>query len=155
MVEGRADSAALARECSIWSRYLVDCEPSPAVVARYGEAHAQGIVETQASVSAFDSALLRVARHGPFLAQACDVHARLFRPAGLLRRKLVLTLALLEVDRDSHARVDQVSPGSRIGMMLLAGGWSLRFALIAGLGLFVFVPLRLMCALGADPARPT
>jgi hypothetical protein len=154
MVDANQFSADLARECGMWSRYLVDREPSAFVVARYTQAHAQGIVDIPQSQSAFDRALVRVARGGAFLARVCDVHARIFRPAGLLRRKLVLTLALLETDRESHARVDQVSAGSRSGLTIAVCLWILRFALIAVLGIFLLFPLRLFCAFGTDRARP-
>jgi hypothetical protein len=142
-----ADSPTLTSECRAWSRYLADLEPSPAVVARYLDAHARGVVEPRGSECAFDRALVACARAGPFMARVCDVHARIFRPAGLLRRKLVLALALLETDAQSHARVDEVGSGSRAGLLVACAAWSLRFALIAGLGLLFFLPLRAFCAL--------
>ncbi len=147
MLEAVDNSRLLTKECSAWSRYLVDRAPSAAVLARYLEAHAQGIVEGPQSCSSFDRALVRVARGAPFLARLCDVHARIFRPAGLLRRKLVLLLALLESDRQSHARVDEVSAGSRLGLSLALGTWLVRFVLLTVLGLFLFLPLRMVCGL--------
>ncbi len=147
MLEAVENSELLALECRAWSRYLVDRMPSASVLSRYLEAHAQGIVEGPKSSSTFDCALVRVARVAPFLARLCDVHARIFRPAGLLRRKLVLTLALLEADRQSHVRVDENSADSQLGIGLALCAWLVRFALLATLGLFIFLPLRLVCGL--------
>ena len=140
-------SVMLTRECSAWSRYLVDRAPSAAVIARYLDAHEQGIVEGSNSCSTFDRALVRLALIAPFFARLCDVHARIFRRAGLLRRKLVLTLALLESDRQSHARVDETSAKSRLGLGMALCVWLLRFALLVGLGACLFLPLRLVCGI--------
>ncbi|MEO6709796.1 MAG: hypothetical protein ABI054_01320, partial [Planctomycetota bacterium] len=88
MAELSLQTQELARECATWCRYLADLEPSPSLVERFVDAHARGIVEPQGSECRFDRALVRIARRGAFFAQLCDVHSRLFRPAGLLRRKL-------------------------------------------------------------------
>ena len=147
MGELLTDSQQLARECQRWCRYLVDRDGSAAVVARYIDAHACGVVEPPGSRCAFDRALVALARRGELSTRLCDVHARVFRPAGLLRRKLVLALALLETDAQSHARVDEVSPGTKRWFAVECAAWSLRFALLFGLGLIVLVPLRAFCAL--------
>ena len=146
MVEALTDPLVLEAECSCWCRYLVELEPSDSVLERYVDAHLRGIVEPPGSRCEFDRALVRFARRGKSFAQLCDVHAKLFRPAGLLRRKLVLTLALLEADEQSHRRVDRVNPGTRLGLLLLCGAWVLRFILQAALGLLIFLPLRAFCA---------
>jgi hypothetical protein len=150
VAEIRADSARLQRECEVWCRYLVDQAPAATLLARYRDAHAAGVVETAASNRAFDRALVRIARRGTFAARCCDAHARLFSPAGLLRRKLVLTLALLETDASHHERVDQLTPGSRLGWLVHCAALALGFALLVLGGLIVFLPLRLACALFCD-----
>ncbi|HTF88381.1 MAG TPA: hypothetical protein VK843_08225 [Planctomycetota bacterium] len=150
MAELSLQAQELARECGTWCRYLAGLEPSPALVERFLDAHARGIVEPEGSECRFDRALVRIARRGTFLAQMCDVHSRIFRPAGLLRRKLVLALALLETDAKSHARVDQVEPRSKLRLTLVVAAWIARFALLALLGLLILVPVRAFCALGPE-----
>ncbi|HUR27874.1 MAG TPA: hypothetical protein VM509_06790 [Planctomycetota bacterium] len=155
MAEPRVDPSVLARECAAWCRYLADLEGSPKLVARYVDAHAQGVAAPTGPRCAFDDALVALARRGTFLTRLCDVHARIFRPAGLLRRKLVLALALLETDAESHERVDRPTPGSRSGFLVLCALWSLRFVLLFGLGLLVLLPLRAFCALGGGGGDAT
>ena len=147
MPESSAAQAALDRECANFCRYLVDHAPSANVLSRYRAAHSQGVVETAECSTRFDRALVSFARHGSLHARLSDAHARLFCPAGLLRRKLVLALALLETDAQSHRRVDLVSPGSRLGFLLRCVGWALGFLLQALLGLLIFLPMRLLCSL--------
>jgi len=150
MIESSAATAAWERECAAWCRYLVDQEPSAALLARYADAHAQRIVATPACDSGFDRALVGFARRGSFCARLADAHARLFRPAGLLRRKLVLTLALLECDAAHHRRVDLVSRGSRAGFLLRCLAWAAGFALLSLAGLALFLPLRAWCSLRGE-----
>lgn len=159
MAEAPTDSPALdrellRRECVAWTRHLLGVAPSPAVLERYVDAHRLGVVETPGSSGAFDRALVRLARGGGLSARLCDVHGRLFRPAGLLRRKLVLTLALLEVDAAAHAHVDESRGSSALGVLAGLAGRAVLFGLLLLLGLFVFLPLRLLCAFSASPADP-
>jgi hypothetical protein len=148
-----APDPRLSAECAAWSRYLLGVEPSEAVVARYVDAHRRGVVAVPGSEEAFDRALVLCARTGSFAARVCDVHARLFRPAGLLRRKLVLALALLEVDAAAHARVDDVRAASPAAVIAGLGVSALVFALLAAGGLVVLLPVRVVCLFVPGSAR--
>lgn len=153
MAEQQPARASLERECALWCSYLVDMQPSPALLERYAQAHARGIVETSSCNTRFDRALVGFARLGKWNARLADAHARLFSPAGLLRRKLVLVLALLETDAAHHGRVDLVSAGSRAGFLLRCAVWSASFALLSLVGLLLFLPLRAWCSLRGESAR--
>jgi hypothetical protein len=143
----RADEIVLERECAVWCHYLIDAEPGHGVREGYLRAHRIGAVEQSGGASSFDRALVAFARRGPQFARFADAHARLFSASGLLRRKLVLALALLETDPDAHRRVELVSRGSRRGFIAAMTLWIAGFALAVVLGLFVFIPLRVVCAL--------
>lgn len=147
MSDPRAVEIALERECAVWCRYLIDAEPSRGVRESYLRAHRVGVVEQSGGTSSFDRALVAFARQGPQFARFADAHARLFSASGLLRRKLVLALALLETDADAHRRVDLVSRGSRRGFIAAMSLWIAGYAFAVLLGLFVFIPLRAVCAL--------
>ncbi|MCC6407823.1 MAG: hypothetical protein IT453_11695, partial [Planctomycetes bacterium] len=85
-----------------------------------------------------------------FSTRLADAHARLFRNGGLLRRKLVLLLALLETHADTVGRVDAPSVSGPVAFVVETALRLAVFALLALLGLFVFLPLRALCALGGD-----
>ena len=154
MSDPHSDEALLERESVVWCHYLIDAEPSRGVREGYLRAHRVGAVEPAGGSSAFDRALVAFARRGPHFARFADVHARLFSGSGLLRRKLVLALALLETDPDAHRRVDLVSRGSRSRFLAAMALWIASFALAAVFGLLVFVPVRLVCALIGGSGRP-
>src|SRR6185503_7637567 len=110
-------------------------------------AHELGLIETTAA-SRFERCVVAIARGGPWPARAMDAYSRAFQPGGLLRRKLVLLLAILESRSPPAEAIDQPSPGSSAGVFVrIAGFAALNLALIA-IGLVVLSPVRLVCALG-------
>lgn len=138
----------LARECAALCRHLTGAEPSRRVIEKYLAAHALGVVELAGDTRAFDRFLVRCARSGRALARLADGHARIFRPAGLLRRKLVLLLALVECGPEAGALVDTPTRGGPNGFVfgaLLRLAW---FAVLLALGALLFFPARALCAFG-------
>lgn len=152
-----AESTALEDECVTFTRYLVDAPPSPHVRQAYLRAHAQGIVPPPAGTTAYDLALLRAARRGGLSCRAADVHARFFRPGGLLRRKLVLLLAILETDGEGRGRVDEATPGGPVGLVLRFAALGLVSAglLVLGLPFFMLARSDAPAELGAGPDGET
>ena len=109
-----ADSGArvpLIEECRIFTRYLIDREPAPDVVAAYARGHDVGSVTTHTQ-RAMDRALLRVAHLGPRWARGADGFAALFAKSSVLRRKLVLLVAILESRGETADLIDTATPGS-------------------------------------------
>ena len=136
----------LDEECAVFCRYLIDADPSPATMALYRRAHELGTLAPRAGEGRFERALVAVARRGTAPARLADCHARVFAPAGLLRRKLTLVLALLESDPAAFERVDRVDCGSLFTFGLRAGLLAGLFVLVLTGGLLFFLPLRLACA---------
>ena len=140
----------LERECDTFCRYLAGAECGERVRAKYREAHELGIVAVDGASTRFDRALVAFARLGTFSTRLADAHARLFRNGGLLRRKLVLLLALLETHADTVGRVDAPTVSGPVAFVVETTLRLAVFALLALLGLFVFLPLRALCAIGGD-----
>jgi hypothetical protein len=132
-----ASAAQLDRESEVFARYLTGKGAGDYVRRKYREAHERGALGPS---SASDRALVDVARRGTWWARLADAHARLFAPGGLLRRKLVLVLALLECREP--ARVDTPVARSLAGFCLRAAWFGTSFALLAALSALLFVPLR-------------
>lgn len=126
-------------------RYLSGVEPSAYVVAKYTEAHRLDLPQLRPG-SRFDELLVAFARGGTFRAYMADAHARGFRPASLLRRKLVLLLAILECSAQG-ADLDAPDPGSRAGFALRAAFDGVRFTLAVAVGAALALPVHVVCAL--------
>ncbi|MFN7978709.1 MAG: NAD(P)H-binding protein [Vicinamibacterales bacterium] len=131
----------LAAECAVFTRHVLGVAPAPTVVDAYVRAHA--VSPRFRAVTAFDQRLVAVARRGPLVARLADAHARLLDPAGLLRRKLVLLLALLETTPPHYRAVDAPLAASLPATLLALAGRGLAAAAVAALGLLLFLPLRL------------
>jgi hypothetical protein len=141
---------ALERECDVFCRYLGGQKAPEKLFAKYREAHEAGVVAIEGASTRFDRALVGCARFGTFPTRLADAHARLFRNGGLLRRKLVLVLALLETHADTVARVDAPTVAGPVAFVVETTLRLAVFAALAALGLVVFVPLRIACSLGGD-----
>ncbi|HVS08711.1 MAG TPA: hypothetical protein VMS76_02470 [Planctomycetota bacterium] len=135
----------LEREARVLGRYLSGAEPSAYVLAKYAEAHRLALPQLEPE-SRFDELLVAFARGGTFRAYMADAHARGFRPASLLRRKLVLLLAILECSPQG-GDLDAPDPGSRAGFALRAAFDGARFTLAVAAGALLALPVHVLCAL--------
>lgn len=124
--------AKWAEEAERLTRYLVGAPPSAAVRAGYVRAHRRGDVFPPGGTTAIDRALTGIGTRGGLAARFADSLARFFAGGGLLRRKLVLLLALLETDADGRARVDTVeTPQNLIWLVRMAAAGLLTVSLLA------------------------
>jgi hypothetical protein len=132
----------LERECRTYARYLIGRDPDRYLTGKYIECHQSGRIPQPAD--RFERLLLAASRRGPFLARVADAYASRFLKYGVLRKKLVLTLALLECSPATFAALDEVAaPG--LGGTVVFGAWRVAvFAFALALGLVVFVPARLV-----------
>ncbi len=134
----------LDRECRVFCRYLIGRPPGLETSATYARYHAA--LGQRLTGDGFDRLLVTVARLSPVLAQPADAYARFFRPRGLLRKKLVLLLAILESCYPSHQQVDAVDAcgdfrlACRVLLSVLVAGISLA------VGVICFLPCQLLHA---------
>jgi hypothetical protein len=142
----RQDRDVLALECDVFCRYLLGRRPGSDVAAAYHRAHAVGSVQ-RIEPTVLDRALLDIARVGPALAHAADAFASVARRPSLLRRKLVLLVAILESHGSSAAVLDTARPGSRLWWTVRLIGqvafWTLSVVAGAALVIARYAWLRL------------
>lgn len=120
------DRESLAEECAQFVRYLTGLEASAALRAKYVQAHEPGCRGPVRSVDEEDDELVRIACHGPASARMADTWAAVFDRTGVLRRKLVLVLALLENGPDAE-RIDRPEPGGYAAFLRAVAWRSLAF----------------------------
>jgi NADH dehydrogenase len=110
------DESRLSDECRWLCDHLVGMPATPAVIAGYLAHHKRHPV---GPFSAFEEDLVAYACRGRLQAAMADAYSARFLSDGLLRRKLILILALLETDRETFAIVD--APDSGGGFSAWAG----------------------------------
>ena len=95
----------LEQECRSYARYLIGRTADDYVVRKYLAYHEQNRTAITPS-DPFDRFLINLSARGPWWACLADVYASRFHRYSALRKKLVLTLAVLECSRDSFWYVD-------------------------------------------------
>ena len=138
-------SRSVERECRVFTRYLIGRSPEPYVVTKYVDAHR--IVATYSSEDRFGRALTSVARIHPMVARSADAYAGLFAPRSLLRKKLVLLLAILETCAPSYQLLELAAPVSRPLLLLQVAGRGACSLLALLAGALVLFPLQLVLGL--------
>jgi hypothetical protein len=147
----RSCPEVLAAECDVFCRYLLGQAPVSDVVAAYQRAHDVGSVR-RLEPTVLDRALLDIARLGPALVHAADAFASVAARPSLLRRKLVLLLAILESRGSSAAVLDTVQPGSRVLWLAGLAGHAARWALAVVAGAALVMPRYAWLRLTRAPA---
>jgi hypothetical protein len=127
----------------VFTRYLIGIDAPPIVLDAYQRAHDRGSVVTGSQETSLDCALLRLARLGAAGTRAADAYAALFARTSVLRRKLVLLVAILESWRRSADLIDTATSESIAGLVLSTAGRALRSAAAAAMAAVVLVPLRI------------
>ena len=113
-------STSLERECAVFTRFLTGLDPSGYVRTRYVAAHA--VRPQLAEATTREARLVALAATGTVWCRLADAYAALFEPRGLLRRKLVTLLAVLETCPPYFEILDRPLrggwPGAVLGLTL-------------------------------------
>jgi len=131
----------IERECRTYSRCLIGQDPTGYVIQKYRNFHRQ--LENDLALDRFDRFLIAASARSPFWARLADSYASLLRKNSGVRKKLVLTLALLECTPPSSEALDRVPGGGPLGAALRLGLGAMQYALTLLLAAIIFTPARL------------
>ncbi|NIM01437.1 MAG: hypothetical protein GTO30_13705 [Acidobacteria bacterium] len=130
----------LRREAHAFARLLAGAAPAAAVLEAYLAAHRARPAAFRGT--SFQRVLVSSASRSAFRARVADAYARMFDPAGPLRCKLVLMLAILETTPPAHRRLDAPIGGSPAAALLRLVLYGLRSVGSLILGVILFTPRR-------------
>jgi hypothetical protein len=139
-----APASDLERECSSYALYLSGSAPTRYVVEKYLDFHQKFGV--QEDLRGFDAFLLALSARGAFWARLADGYASVWRKDSILRKKIVLTLALLECAPPVFEMLDRVPGGGFAGAVLRLGMAAVGYVLTLVIATAVFTPARLWIA---------
>lgn len=131
----------LERECRTYSRYLIGLNPTTYIIDKYIDFHQHST--TSLAQDHFDRFLIAVSARGPLWTRLADSYASLLRKNSGLRKKLVLTLALLECTPPSFEALDRVPGGGTAGAALRLGLGAIVYAFTLLAATMLFTPVRL------------
>jgi hypothetical protein len=133
----------LERECRAFTQYLTGEPPHGYVVEKYRDFHRQGDIPAVLPVDRFDQFLLHTSARGPYWARLADSYASRFRKSAAVRKKLVLTLAILECAPQTFEQLDAVKQGGLIGAFLRMGLGTVLYICNLALAIALFAPARI------------
>jgi hypothetical protein len=131
----------LERECRVYTRYLIRQNPTPYVIEKYKDFHEKS--EAAKELDSFDLFLVKTSARGSVWARLADSYASRFRKDSALRKKLILTVALLECTAPAYARLDLVPPGGFPGAAIRLGLSAIGYAAAVLVAAAIFTPVRL------------
>ena len=142
----RADTIPtdVAREFRAFARYLADTDATPYAIHCYAHLRATATVVSATPPPIIERALLAFSSWGQLGLRAADAYARFFLPRSVLRRRLVLALAILEnspgSSRPLNSSIESGLP--RAALRLLSSG--LVIGLSIGVGLLLLAPVHVV-----------
>jgi NADH dehydrogenase len=139
-----ATGTELAVECRVFARYLTGRAPADYVREKYQQAF-DGLQQQRLGVrDRFDTLLLRLARIHPLLTHATDSYSRLLRADSVVRRRLIMLLAILETHAGSVNRLDRPDCHGIAGLVLGMGMRGIGSMLLLLPALLLLLPLQLL-----------
>ena len=137
------DIEKLDRECVVFCRYLIGQKPNEYVKKKYREAHRRNSLLCDRGSDDSEGFLVKFASMSPWTSRLVDVHDRVFRKSSLVRKKLILILAILESCAPTHQYLDAVDSATVMRLFLSALYRCSTFVLMLLLAIVVIVPLQL------------
>jgi hypothetical protein len=128
----------------VYSRYLLGLVPGDYVTRKYAGAFDSGRQQALTAHSRFDEILLYLAAIHPLLTRAVDLYARFFHPAAVVRRRLIMLLAIIETHAQSVARLEQPVAGGMPGLLLDITVRSVISAVLLCVSTVLLLPVQLL-----------
>lgn len=96
----------LSTECSVYTRYLANQEPDAYIQKKYAEAFEPGRPLAIQSGYRFEVLIEKISIKNPILTRAIDGYCKVLYRKSIVRKKLVLLLAILETQAMSVQKID-------------------------------------------------
>ena len=139
---------ATAAECIALCRYLSSAMPSVYVMDCYERLRPSVQVNERTGSALIERSLLASASLGPIALRAADGYARVFRPRSLLRRRLILLLAILENSPPTERLLNSSDERSFLGVGLRLAGTMMASVLCTLVGTVLLGPIHVVSTLG-------
>jgi len=142
----------LDQECSVFCRYLVRQEPNSYTMKKFQEAHKVGSINPPSDT--FNRLLLRLAGTNPFWTKLVDTYTVVFCKSSVVRKKLILVLAILESNADTCVRLDAVDESRKLLLLIKIMGKGCTFVLVLSLSMLILFPIHIFSRMSSRLAHP-
>ncbi len=150
MPEPAPDANQLRRECEAFSRYLLGAAPTEYVIGKYLRGHGNIPYLHGGRPARIDRVLVTLALGGRLPARVADAYGRCFRPAGALRQKLALLLAILENSPPYEEYLNSADTSGRpsVAAAIVLQGTAFLLSLLTGM--LLLGPIQIVLRIGPD-----
>ena len=145
---------ANGEECRAFTRYLVGVNPTEYITSSYQRLLPSADVAHAGSDALIERCLLAAARGGGLPLRMADGYARFFRPRSLLRRRLILLLAILENSESTGHALNSGAEGTLLSVGLRLVATLAASGLCLAAGVIVFGPLHVVSLATGSHASP-
>ncbi len=136
----------LDQECIAFSNYLINQEPNSYVMDKYREAHRASETLRNLKPDPFDSLLLNLCRMSGVTAKLVDSYSSLFLRRSVVRKKMVVLLAILESCAPTYTIFDTTDPGGILTHLARMIAQGFMFCVSVVLAMVLLMPIHLMLA---------
>lgn len=140
----QTQSRVLAAECHTFAQYLVQQPPNSYVVAKYCDAHEKAVLFQSHQLGAFDRVLVTLARLHPLATRFADSYAAVFCRSAVVRRKMILLLAILESCAPTYSYFEAPESRQRVLLCSRLVARGLVFGLLLVTATLLLLPLQLL-----------
>ncbi len=134
----------LDQEARVYTKYLIKQAPSPYVIEKYRQAHLRSPNVHQALENPFNELLVKLSSKGPFWARLVDSYATFFLRNALVRKKIILLMAILESSAPTYQAFESPESKNPLVIIVLLGLRGAGFVFSLFIALLIFLPLRLL-----------
>ena len=146
MLKPNIDAHALSKECELFTCYLINQNPNEYIKEKYCEAHAYLNICGNRESYLFDNYLADVSRKSIFRVQIVDAYSRILFRKSIVRKKLILLMAILESCHPSHLYFDHPDFSYRAISYLKIFQEGFSFILLLFAALVILGPIHLLYA---------
>jgi len=140
--DAASSDTELEKEFRTFTNYLIGYEPDGYIKSRYVQGHR--ITEIDRGSGSFDMLLVRMAIRSKLLLRLADTYTSGFYKNALLRKKLLLILAILESCGTTYRHIDTVNEHSSIALYAKVAQKAAVFFLTLIISGIIFAPLKFL-----------
>lgn len=144
--------SVLDQECLVFCRYLIGQEPNSYIINKFQEAHRVGSINPPGDT--FNRLLLWVATTGRLWTKLVDTYTAVFCKTSVVRKKLILLLAILESNAAACHGLDAVDETHKLLLCLKIMGKGCTFVFVLFLGIVIFLPVHILSGMFSRLVHP-
>ena len=138
---------ALFIECQTFCEYLVQQKPDAYITQKYQQAHHSGNIPLPKTEQLIERWLLIVARIHPFMTRLADLYSRFAFSSAILRKKLILLVAILESGKHNQGFSGMPASPPRMFFLAQCAVKGVVFACMTCMAFIFLFPIHLGCTL--------